>query len=163
MSEQEKKLTLEEEYKANLSGDLLNNALAFAEHMNKTSGWEHLGEGVCFTVTDSGSGDFYIFVYGPGSSVCNSDFNDYPISDEMREFVHEHISHCAHIKSSGKECGCSEKRWRSFTILGKQYDNLCYCCMCFKNPDAEEFEKIKEWVEAWKLCIAELKTKGLKE
>jgi len=25
------------------------------------------------------------------------------------------------------------------------------------NSDTETFEKVKEWVEAWKLCIAELK------
>jgi hypothetical protein len=25
------------------------------------------------------------------------------------------------------------------------------------NPDAEKFEKIKEWVKAWKLCIDAVK------
>jgi hypothetical protein len=154
MSEQER-LAREAEFKKNLSGEILTNALDFAKHMDETDGWNHSGEGVCFTVTDPAN--FYIFVYGPGSSVCNSDFSDYPISDEMQEFVHANISHCGYIKSGGKECGCAEKRWRSFTILGKKYDNLCYCCICFMNPDAETFEKIKAWVPAWKLCIDAVK------
>jgi len=141
----------EENFKKNLSGEMLTNALAFSQWMDETSGWTHSDEGVCFTVTDPGN--FYIFVYGPGSTVCNSDFNDYPISDEMRAFVHANVSHCAYIKSGGKECGCREKRWRSFTILGKKYDNLCYCCICFKNPDLKTFNKIKELVPVWKLCI----------
>ena len=144
------------EFKSNLSGDLQKNAIDFAEHMCKTSGWVYLDESVCFTVTDK-KGNFYIFVNGPQSSVCNSDFDKYPISDELKAFTYAHISHCGHIKSGGKECGCSEKRWRSFTVLGKKYDNLCYCCICFHNPDAEKFEKIKEWVEAWKLCIDAVK------
>ncbi|MCL2641033.1 MAG: hypothetical protein FWD53_09335 [Phycisphaerales bacterium] len=141
----------EESFKKHLSGALLINSLDFARWMDETSGWTHSDEGVCFTVTDPGN--FYLFVYGPGSSVCNSDFNDYPMSDEMKEFVHANVNHCNYIKSGGKECGCREKRWRSFTILGRKYDNLCYCCICFKNPDLETFNKIKELVPVWKRCI----------
>jgi len=153
MTEQEK-LAREDEFKKNLSGELLINALNFCNYMDEVSGWDHLGEGVCFPVTDPGN--FYIFVCGPDSSVINSDI-DFPISDEMRDFTWAHVSPCGYIKSGGKECGCKEKRWRNFTILGKNFDNLCYCCICFMNPDAEEFEKIKEWVEAWKLYIAAAK------
>jgi len=45
MTEQEK-LAREEEFKKNLNGELLVNALDFAKHMDETSGWEHSGEGV---------------------------------------------------------------------------------------------------------------------
>ncbi|MCL2547411.1 MAG: hypothetical protein FWE06_09585 [Oscillospiraceae bacterium] len=167
MTEQEK-LAREEEFKTNLSGELLVNALEFVNYMDETCGivndpfnpraWLHkdyAGEIICFTVTDSGN--FYIFVDGPESSVCNSDFDKYPISDEMKEFVYSHIQHCSYMKSDGKECGCSEKRWRNFTILGRKYENLCYCCICFKNPDTETFEKLKELVPIWKLCIDAVK------
>ena len=154
MSE-EKKQTIEEEFNTNLSGELLTNALDFVEHMNKTSGWQHLGEGVCFTVTDPGN--LYIFVYGPQSSVCNSDFDSYPMSDELKGFVFANINQCNHYRTNGKQCGCGQQPGHSFTILGRKYDNLCNCPICFMNPDAETFEKVKELVEAWKLCIAELK------
>jgi len=155
MSEQEKKLTIEEEFKTNLSGDLLKNALAFVEHMNKSSGWRHLDESTCFTVTDPGN--LYIFVHGPNSSVCNSDFDNYPISDELKEFVFAHVNQCNHFRTNGKLCGCGQQPGHSFTILGKKFDNLCNCPICFMNPDAQTFEKVKELVETWKLCIAELK------
>jgi len=42
-------------------------------------------------------------------------------------------------------------------IFGKKFDNLCHCPICFADPDAETFEKIKQLVEAWKLCIAAVK------
>ena len=151
MSEQEQRLTREAEFNKNLSGELLTNALGFCDYMDAVSGWEHAGEGVCFPVTSPGN--FYIFVCGPDSSVINNDAVDFPISDEMREFTWAHASKCAYVRSGGKECGCSEKRWRNFTIFGKYYENLCYCCICFMNPDADKFEKMKEWAGAWKLCI----------
>lgn len=163
MSEQEKKLTIEEEFKTNLSGDLLNNALAFVEHMNKSSGWKHLDEGVCFTVTDPGN--LYIYFGHHNGTVCfrsndcTSDFDNYPISDELKEFVFAHINQCNHFRTNGKECGCGQQPGHSFTILGRKFDNLCNCPICFMNPDAETFEKVKELVEAWKLCIAELSLK----
>ena len=154
-----KKLTDEEYIKINTSGDLQKNALDFVEHMNKTSGWNHLGEDVCFIVTDlvTKYGSFFIFVYGPKSSVCNSGFDNYPINDELKKFVFDHINQCAHFRTNGKECGCGQQPGHSFTILGKKFDNLCNCPICFANPDAETFEKVKELVEAWKLCIVELK------
>jgi hypothetical protein len=117
MSEQEKKLTMEEEFKMNLSGDVLKNALDFVEYMNKSSGWNHLGESVCFTVTDPGN--LYIY-FGHKSIVCTSDFDNYPISDELKEFVFAHVNQCNHFKTNGKECGCGGQPGHSFIILGKK-------------------------------------------
>ena len=150
MSNQEK-LTLEEEFKKNLSGEQLTNAFDFVKHMDETSGWKHSDEVVCFTVTDPGN--FYIFVHGPNSSVCNSDLSDYPISDELKEFVFAHINQCNHFRTNGKKCGCGQQPGHSFTILGKKLNNLCNCPICYMNPDAETFEKIKELMPVWKLCI----------
>ena len=159
MSEQEMKRTHEDNMRKNLSGDLLKNALEFVEHMDKTSGWEHLGEQVCFIITDMVTkyGKFFIFFNGNGS-ICDSEFDNYPMNDELKEFVFAKINQCTHFRTYGKECGCGEQPGHNFTILGRKYVNLCHCPICFADPDAETFEKIKELVEAWKLCIAAVKS-----
>ena len=155
MAEQEKKPTIQEEFNTNLSGDMLTNALAFVDHMDATEGWRHMDETVCFTVTDPGN--FYIFVFGAQSSICNSELDSYPISDEMKQFVFDNINHCHHFRTNGEKCGCGQQPGHSYTILGKKYDNLCNCPICFMNPDAATFEKVKELVGAWKLCIEAVK------
>ena len=150
-----KQMTQEEEFRFNLRGELLENALEFADYMNKTDGWNHMGENICFTVT--GRNNLWIYVNGPASSVCMSEFDSYPISDELKEFAWAHINQCNHFRTGGKQCGCGKQPGLSFTVLGRKFDNLCYCALCFGNPDAEKFAKIKKLVEAWKLCIETLK------
>lgn len=158
MPEQEKKRTDEDYMRENLSGDLLKNALEFVEYMNKTSGWEHLGEQVCFIVTNMVT-KYGRFFNGNGS-VYNSDFDNYPINNELREFVFAQINQCTHFRTNGKECGCGEQPGHDYIILGKKYTNLCHCPICFADPDTETFKKIKELVEAWKLCIAAVKNQN---
>ncbi|MCL2546922.1 MAG: hypothetical protein FWE06_06975 [Oscillospiraceae bacterium] len=146
---------IEEEFNTNLSGDLLTNALAFVEHMDEISGWNHLGEAICFFVTEPST--LRIF-FGQNSSVCTSDFNSYPISDEMKNFVFNNLNQCNHFRTNGEVCGCGSQPGQSFIILGEKFDNICHCPIMFVNPTADTFEEIKKLVEAWKLCIAELKS-----
>jgi len=157
MAEQEMKRTHEDNMRENLSGDLLKNALEFVEHMNKTSGWEHLGEQVCFIITNMVTkyGKFFIFFNGQ-SSIFSADYVNYPISDDLKDFVFAQIVHCNRCSISG----CGENAGRNLTIFGKKFDNLCHCPICFADPDAETFKKIKELVEVWKLCIDAVKQVG---
>jgi len=157
MSEQEKKLTLEElfeaqkkEFKAALSGDLQKNAIDFAEYMKNSSADNYLGECICFTVTNE-VGDLHIFVHGPQSTICNSNYNNFPIDESIKELVWANVNPCRCAPP-----GCKERNF-SFTILGKKFDNLCNCPIAFNNPDAETFEKIKEFVVASKNCIDTVK------
>jgi len=157
MSEQTK---IEEELKTNLSGELLENALdfvktsGFAEHTDGTSGWYHLGERICFTVIMPNQ--LWIF-FGHDSIISKSDYDNFPINDELKEFVWAHVHNC-------KRCGASENdNWKTCRggdkiFFGRTFDDTCNCPILFENPDAEKFGKIKELVEAWKLCIAELKS-----
>ena len=162
MSEQENKQTIEEEIRKNLSGDLQKNALDFAAYINNSSGaLQHLGDDICgmviFPPKDSPPSGLYIFFGGPNSSICASDYKNYPINESIKEFAWAHINHCAHFRSNGKICGCGDQPGYSLMILGKKFDNLCHCPICFENPDSETFEKIRELAEAWKRCIEELK------
>ena len=151
----------EKEFRTNLTDEtLIGNALDFCRHMND-AGWDHLGETVCFTVTFPGEdpGNLYLFTHGPQSSFCNCESDDYPISDELKEFLWAHVHTCVHYKSNGKQCGCGQQPGLSFSILGRKFDNCCNCPICFTNPDAETFEKIKELVPALKLCIEHIRKK----
>ena len=147
----------EKEFRANLKDEtLIKNALEFCAHMNE-AGWEHLGECVCFTVTFPGEGNFYLFTHGPSSCFCNSNLDNYPISDELRDFLWAHVNPCNHFKTNGKQCGCGQQPGLDFSILGRDFKNCCNCPICFMNPDAAKFEKIKELVPALKRCIEHVK------
>jgi len=141
MAEQEQRLSREEEFKKNLSGELLANALDFAKHMEETSGWEHLGEGVCFTVTDP---DHLYIYFGTESSVCTSEFDKYPISDEMKEFAWANVNQCNHFRTSGGMCGCGKQPGLSFIILGRKFDNLC-ARFALGIPTLKPLKKSRNW------------------
>lgn len=159
MSEQKKKPTPEEifeaqvkEFKANLSGDLQKNAIDFAEYMKNSGGENYKDEWICFTVTNE-TGDLHIFSGHGGTSLCNRNYENFPIDESMKEFVWANVNPCWHFKTNGERCGCGQQPGLSFTIIGKKFDNLCNCPIAFNNPDAETFEKIKEFVKASKVCI----------
>ena len=152
-----KQLTREQSIKKHLKGDLQKNALDFAPYMNDSFACTHLGENFCFMCVDPGH--LYIYFGNIPGSLCfrtdesNSDNKSYPMDESVKEFVWANVNQCNHFRTNGKICGCGQQPGHSFTILGKKFDNLCNCPICFKNPDAETFEKIKELVEAWKRCI----------
>ena len=158
MSEQKSKITQEDEFRINLSGDTLRNALDFATYMDNTSSWKHLGENVCFIVTDPGD---YLYVYfgHNKSSVCfkttenNGETFNYPMDESLKIFAWARVNQCNHFRTNGKICGCGQEPGHSFMIFGEKFDNLCNCPICFLNPNADTFEKLKKLVEAWKICI----------
>ena len=163
MSEQETKPTVEQEIKTHLSGDLQKNALNFVAYMNASStkkhlsGWEHLSGDICFIVVDPG----HLYVYFGHNktrvcfraSECNGDIYSYPLNQSMKEFIWNNINQCNHFRTNGEICGCGQQPGLSFVLLGKKIDNLCNCPVCFVDPTADTFDKIKKMVEAWKICI----------
>jgi len=154
---------IEAEFNKNLSGEMLTNALAFVDHMDTTEGWSHMGEGVCFTVTDPGN--LYIY-FGHKSIVATSERDDLPVTDTLKEFVWANVNVCGYCGVDLTVCSDDDRakiirynacRQGDNIIFGKKYDNLCNCPICFANPDAEMFEKIKQLAAAWKDCIAFIK------
>jgi len=162
-----KKLTIEEEIRKNLSGELIESALDFIAYMNETfgftenpdgtSGWYHLGERICFHVICPNQ--FLIF-FGHQSIVSTSDFDSFPISDELKEFTWSSVNVCRYCPGEmpvGMTIQSNPCRQGDNIIFGKKFDNLCNCPIGWINPDAKTLEKIKELAVAWKHCIAELK------
>jgi hypothetical protein len=120
--------------------------------MKNQGGFDYLGECICFTVTDN-DGNFYVFSGHGETNLCNGSYETFPIDESMKEFVWSNVNPCWHFKTDGQRCGCGQQPGLNFTIIGKKFDNLCNCPIAFNNPDAETFEKIKEFVESSKLCI----------
>ncbi|MCL2547362.1 MAG: hypothetical protein FWE06_09335 [Oscillospiraceae bacterium] len=119
----------------------------------------HLGERICFLIAVLSHNEVHIF-FGHQSIVCTSDFDNFPISDELKEFVWSNLSVCGYCGEElpdGMTIQSNACRQGDNIIFEKKFDNLCNCPICFHNPGAETYEKIKELVEAWKYCIAELK------
>ena len=141
MYKQEEYLKKVEELKTYFSGDLLKNALDFEEYLFKS------GYGILFSIDDSPR--LLYFVSGD-SPICNTERNDLPISESLKEFTWAHVNNCG-------SCSSCPQQGISCTILGKKFDNLvCKCPIMFENPDSETFEKLKKLEDAFKLCIAEL-------
>ena len=147
-----------EQVKTKLSGELQKNTLDFIEYMNETFGWNHLGQAICFLTVDRNRLTIY---FGHQSIICCTyDFDYSPINDELKEFTWSNVNVCNCHRGNlpvGFTVQTNPCRQGDNIIFGKKFDNLCNCPIGFTNPDAETFEKIKELVEAWKLCIAELK------
>jgi hypothetical protein len=136
----DKKSTLEDELRANLSGDLQKGALDFTAFMGNKNFMEYLGEKICNVHYHR---DFYGVYFGDNDSVVAKVFEDFPIDDGLREFLLAHLNKC-----SG--CGCGKQPGVTFTLFGKAYEKLCGAPFAFQNPDPEEFGKIKELAEVWK-------------
>jgi len=143
------------------------NVLDFEKYMDNTSvyvkekigepengkpGWYHSGERICFMLT---SDNYLEIFFGHQSSVCTSEI-DFPISEELKEFVWANISICTYCGEElpdGVTIQSNPCRQGDNIIFGKKFDNLCNCPIRFTNPDTKTLEKVKELVEAWKLCI----------
>lgn len=129
------------ELKIYFNDEILINALDFEEYLFNS------GYGILFSVVAFPR--LLYFVSGD-SQICNTERNDLPICETLKEFTWAHMNSCNYCN------GCSQQGINC-TILGKKLDNnLCKCPIMFENPDSETFEKLKKLEEAYKLCIIEL-------
>ena len=161
MSEQENKFAIKDE--TNQQSDLQKNIHDFVDYMNKTfqgdgtNAWFYLDECICFHVSNPHEEVIY---FGHKSIVTTSECDDLPVSEELKEFVWVNLNvcgYCGETLPAGLTIQSNACRQGDNIIFGRKFDNLCNCPICFPNPDAETFEKIKQLAEAWKLCIATLK------
>jgi len=162
MKKSKKKLTKEEEIKTHLIGDLQKDALEFLAYLESDElALDSVGEQICeiliHPINNQPYWNIYFFKH---SSVFNTDRQDLPIDDELKEFVWSLVKTCTYFRTNGKECGCGDQPGSNLTIFGKNFNNCCHAVIWFGNPDAETVNKIKKLVEAWKLCIAEITNKN---
>jgi len=157
MSEQEKKLTLEEEFKARLNGDLQKNTLDFMAYLMEnellpnpvhTNCFDYLGEGVCtLNVFEPTASEGPLDIYFNGSGVCEP--ANFQVDNYLKEIAWANVNKCGQCHEGWKDCGGGDKM-----IFGKKY-NTCHSPLCFANPDAKTFENIKKLVNIWKQNIVD--------
>jgi len=150
----------EDEINSKLSGDMQKNALDFVAYMRAagmTSNTEHSNAFmyrdewvciVCIYPDDNGIG-WTIF----DNPLCGRKHADFPVDEDLKEFARAHVNICGHFASEGKVCGCGSQPGSRKTIFGKEYDNVCTSEVAFRNPNGEVLEKIKQLIEAWRLCV----------
>ena len=157
----EQKLTIEEQIKTRLSGDLQKNTLEFAAYLKSNDvspesvyscGFDYLGERVCILfVEDNGS----LYVYFNGKFIHEP--KSLQVSTHLKEFAHANVNYCSYLGIDGKNCDCGGRPGSSITIYGKIFDYVCHAPLVFFNPNSETYEKIKELVSIWKHNIDEMK------
>ena len=152
-------LKIENEINENLTGELQENALKFVEFL-KTNGimtnyavspivFRYYDEAVCVVVLHPIYDDklgWNVYLGDYDSTICRSEYEDFPIDEELKEFAWEHKHTCGN-------CGCGNQPGKRFKILGKDFDNVCTSLMWFGNADDKTLEKLMELVKVWKLCI----------
>ena len=162
--------TIENEINGSLMDDLSKkNALDFIAYLrangmtttdaNYPGVFRYLGEAVCVLAIhpiEEGELPVYNIYWGDyDSTIFSSDYDDFPMDEQLKEFAWKHIHLCVNFTSNGKYCGCGSQPGKSMKILGKEFDNLCTSIIWFGNPDAATLETIYKLAEVWKLCIVE--------
>jgi len=147
---------LEEKLGKYYSGEQLKNGCDFIAHMRNTgiipgikqpNLFEYLGENVCVLV------DWTIFWGDYTSTLLLDEYQDFPIDDDLKQFVWDNIHTCAHFHTKGKECGCGGQPGKSVSLFGKEFDNVCSSIIYFNEPDADTLQKVYQLTELWKRAI----------
>jgi len=145
-------LEIEDRLRAELSGDLQRNALDYIAFL-KANGMTP-DSVICTYPVDNIIG-WTIFMGGYDSVLLRSDYQDFPIDEELKEFAWAHVKPCFHFtnnlrESGGNRCGCGREPGRSITIFGKKFDNVCTAALYFRNPEGKTLELVKRLAEVWK-------------
>ena len=74
---------------------------------------------------------------GPWTIWTEGDYSDFPLDENMKEIAWANVSICG---KCGGDCAPGSRK----TILGKDFDNVCYAVMAFNNPDAKTLECVKK-------------------
>ena len=138
---------LEEKIKGALNGDMLKNALDFVAYMKAnemtlnvhTTVFSYLDKEVCCLTLDGNAhpaGPWSI--YWMTFDVYEQD--DFKVDEQLKKFALANIHFC----STGH---CDNSPGKPRTIFGNKFDNVCYCPLHFKTPDAEALENIKKLIE----------------
>jgi len=151
---------LRDEIKKALTGDLQKDALEFLDYLESDElALDSVGEPICSMLIHPIQNQPYwnLYIGGYPSLVYKTERQDLQIDNDLKEFVWSTVKVCAYFKTNGENCGCGQQPGYTLMIFGKKFNNCCQCPIWFGNPDAETAIKIKRLIEAWKLCVAELK------
>ena len=144
---------LEDVFNEVLTGDVLKNALGFAEFLNANEitqveqhGMHYKGECVCYIDTRSERHLWIVWTAGDYSN----EYKDFPIDAQTKEIAWAHANKCGNCE--GVDCSPGKTKM----IFGRDFTNICNGAdvdMCFHNPDAEALECLKKLVAMRKYII----------
>jgi len=156
MSEQEKKLTIEDKLKESLNGDTLKNALDFVAYLREIgmttlddkdgNRFYYKGELMCIIIfwkDDANPSGLWIICDAPVSG-----HEGFPTDESLEEFARANVKICG-VFDGSHPCGCGSEPGKSITVFGKDYDNVCTSELQFYSPDTETLEKVKKLMELW--------------
>jgi len=143
MSEQ----LIEEQIKAELSGDMQKNALDFAAFLqandfspkrnDEDDAWNifYKETNIVFVKITREKNELAIVL-----NSCDFDGGN-PADNDLKEFAWSWVVFCPQGCGAPTICEMSRKR---VTIFGKDYENICIASYEFFNPDTHELEIIKK-------------------
>ena len=136
-----------------MDDQLKKNALDFVEHMKANemardtsdyTDFSFAGDYVCqvhiYPVDNILS--WTIFMGGYDSVLCRSEYQDYPIDQDLKAFAWANMKHCGN-------CPCGTQPGKRVMLFGKEINNLCSAIMMFRNPDGETLELVKRLTVVW--------------
>lgn len=72
-------------------------------------------------------------------------YENFNLPEELKQVAYSNIDYCVHCGS----CSGGKRK----IIFGREFDNVCMCVFRFTNPDEQEFNLIKELINARKKSI----------
>jgi len=158
--------SLRDDIQEALTGDLQKDALEFLSYLESDElALDSVGEPICHMIIHPIDDQSYwnLYIGGYDSCIYKTERQDLPIDDDSKELVWSLMKICTHFKTNGKNCGCGQQPGIDLTVFGRKFYNCCQCPVWFGNPDAETVVRIKKLIEAWKLCVAEIKKEAIEE
>ena len=144
---------IQDVFKEALSGDVLKNALSFADFLSTNemiyAGQHEIhykSERVCYVDVFKERNVWSIWSEGDYSKECEG----FPIDEQTKEIAWKHASKCG--SCDGMDCSPGKTK----TIFGKEFTNICsgaHVDMRFDNPDTEALEGLKKLLEMRKHII----------
>ena len=167
MSEQNNEntpLTIEDHFRAVLSGDRLKNALDYVAYKRAkgvhypdappgSTAWRS-DFGVIGTEITDGIPGWWICMGGWDSETDSVDTQNLPIDEKLKEYAWANVRICQNYRTDGQECGCGFQPGRRAKYFGKWFDHTCHGGVEAKNPDGEALELAKRLPEVWAQCVS---------
>ena len=158
-----KELTFNEQVRKKLKGGMQKNALDFIAFLraneiqppNPGVDW-YDGPGGAYVCFLSVCPDWKkriswtIWMGGYDCALCREENQDYPIDEDLKEFVWARVHTCVHFSSGGKHCGDGCQPGKSIKLFGREFHNICQSILCIRNAGGEDLEKAKRLAIVWK-------------
>ena len=136
---------IEDEIRGKLAGETRQNALSYVAFLK--------ANGLPPDIYINPAGYKYAWSVCMGnwdSALHRGEYQDFPMDEDLKEFVWAHVRPCANYASNGKECGCGFQPGRRGTIFGKEFYHTCHGGIEFGDLSGETLELAKKFALIYK-------------